>query len=63
MKIHQLLSGVNLPVTNEEQEFIERHKNSVKLSYLDERDLWLAQNLVRKGMYSVAEDHITLRKN
>jgi hypothetical protein len=61
MKIHQLVSGVSIPVNNEEQCFINKH-DSVKLTSLDERDSWLAQNLVRKGIYDVSKDHVTLSK-
>lgn len=50
MKIHQLIGGISIPVTNEEESFINRH-NSVKITSLDERDSWLAQTLVRKGIY------------
>jgi|LauGreDrversion4_2_1035121.scaffolds.fasta_scaffold464624_2 hypothetical protein len=61
MKIHQLIGGVSIPVTNEEQDFIDKH-GSVKLTSLDERDAWLAQNLVRKGIYDVSNDNVTLSK-
>jgi len=63
MKIHQLLSGVNLPVTNEEQHFIKHHEGGVKISSLDEHDQWLAQSLVRKGVYAISKDNNTLVKN
>lgn len=63
MKIHQLLSGVGIAITNEEQQFISRHDNNVRLSSLDEHDEWLAQSLVRKGVYSISKDNSTLSKN
>ena len=62
MKIRHLLSGLRLPVTNEEQEFINRHQDTTLITSLDERDTWLAQNLVRKGVYSVANDSNRLIK-
>ncbi len=62
MKIHQLVSGYGVPVTNEEQQFIKRHGDSVKLTALDEHDLWLAQGIVRKGLYNVDNDNVTLIK-
>jgi hypothetical protein len=62
MKIHQLVSGYGVPVTNEEQQFIKRHGDSVKLTTLDEHDLWLAQGIVRKGLYNVDNDNVTLIK-
>jgi hypothetical protein len=63
MKIHQLLSGVGVAITNEEQQFISRHDNNVRLSSLDDHDVWLAQSLVRKGVYSISKDSSTLSKN
>jgi hypothetical protein len=63
MKIHQLLSGFNTPVTNEEQHFIENHQGTLKLSSLDERDSWIAQSLVRKGVYTISKDSNTLITN
>lgn len=57
MKIHQLLSGLHTPVTNEEQRFIENHQTNIKISSLDEHDKWLAQNLVRKGIYAISKDN------
>lgn len=62
MKIVQLLNGVRLPLTNEETSFVKKYKDNISLSSLREHDLWLAQNLVRKGVYSVAEDCNTLIK-
>ena len=61
MKIYQLLSKVQLPVTNEENRFILKHQR-VRISSLDERDQWIAQNLVRKGIYEISKDTNTLIK-
>jgi hypothetical protein len=63
MKIQQLLGGLSVVVTNEEQQFIDRHRDRVKLTSLDEHDQWLAQNMVRKGLYSISNDSTTLIKN
>jgi len=57
MKIHQLLSGINTYLTNEENKFVEHHDGNIKLSSLDEHDHWLAQNLVRKGVYAISKDN------
>jgi len=62
MKIGQLLSGMSIVVTNAEQAFIHRHKDSVSITSLDEHDQWLAQNLVRKGLYAISKDNRTLIK-
>jgi hypothetical protein len=63
MKIHQLLSGIRTHVNNEEQKFIEHHMGNIKLSSLDEHDQWLAQGLVRKGLYTISKDSNTLILN
>jgi hypothetical protein len=63
MKIVQLLSGINTAITNEEQRFLNTHRDHVKLHSLDERDHWMAQNLVRKGLYAISNDNNTLVKN
>lgn len=63
MKIHQLLSGIGIAITNEEQQFVSKHKFGVRLAQLDEHDQWIAQNLVRKGVYSISNDSNTLINN
>jgi hypothetical protein len=61
MKIHQLLSGISIPVTNEEQKFMNLH-NRVRITSLDEHDQRVAHSLVRKGLYSIGNDDCTLTK-
>lgn len=63
MRLVQLLSGLGLAITNEEQQFINRHSTAVRLTALDDRGQWVAQNLVRKGVYSISNDNRTLIKN
>jgi len=63
MKIEQLLNGIRIPLTNEEHKFVSRHDSSVKITSLDEHDQWLAQSLVRKGIYQISKDNNTLINN
>lgn len=63
MKIYQLLSGMQVPLNNQERQFVEKYSNKVRLDSLNEHDQWLAQNLVRKGFYSISNDNTTLIKN
>jgi hypothetical protein len=63
MKIHQLLSGIRMPITNEEHRFIENHNTDIKISSLDDHDQWIAQGLVRKGVYRISKDNNTLINN
>jgi hypothetical protein len=63
MKIRQLLSGFDIAITNDEHQFMERHSNDVRLTSLDEHDQWIAQTLVRKGVYTISKDSTTLIKN
>ena len=62
MRISQLLSGLSIALTNQEKDFVETHKDRVSLLNLNEHDLWVAQNLVRKGIYSISKDNQTLIK-
>jgi ribosomal protein RSM22 (predicted rRNA methylase) len=62
MKIVQILPELNLSITNEESSFVKKFGNSVKISSLDEHSQWVAQNLVRKGVYSISNDNNTLIK-
>lgn len=57
MKIYQLLQDMTVPLNNEEHNFVESHGVKVKLTSLDERQLWVAQNLVRKGVYDITRDN------
>lgn len=63
MKIAQLLSGMSVAITNQEQHFIEAHTKTVHIDSLSEQDQWLAQTLVRKGIYKISKDSRTLIKN
>jgi hypothetical protein len=63
MKIAQLLSGVSISLTNQEQEFIQDHAGNIHIDSLAEHDQWLAQNLVRKGIYTLSKDNQHLIKN
>jgi hypothetical protein len=63
MKIDQLLSGIHIVLTNEEKSFVEKHEDGISITSLDEHDQWLAQSLVRKGIYSISKDNVTLTKN
>jgi hypothetical protein len=63
MRIHQLIGGTSIPLTNEEDSFVKKHNTTVKITSLDEHDQWLAQGLVRKGVYQVDKDDNTLIRN
>lgn len=57
MKIHQLVGTIPIVVTNEEKRFIKGHPDNVPLSALDDHELWIAQNLVRKNVYQLTNDN------
>jgi hypothetical protein len=63
MKIVQLLSGYATAITNEEQHFVKSHPSEVSISSLDEHNQVVAQNLVRKGIYSISKDDRRLINN
>lgn len=62
MKIAQLLSGIPIALTNEERHFVDKHQSQVSILSLDEHDQWLAQNLVRKGIYELSKDSRSIIK-
>jgi len=61
MKIAQLLDGVSIALTNEEHKFVKRFPQAT-INALDERDKWIAQNLVRKGIYELSNDSRSIIK-
>lgn len=61
MKIVHLLSGLDVALSNQEQQFANKY-NHVKINSLSEHEQWLAQNLVRKGIYAISKDNETLIK-
>jgi hypothetical protein len=58
MRIHHILDGISIILTNEENSFVNQHPAQISLSSLHEHELWTAQNLVRKGVYRL-NDHST----
>ena len=62
MKIAQLISGIKIALTNEEVNFVKKYGKRVQLLSLSEHSQWIAQNLVRKGVYSISKDNNTLVK-
>jgi hypothetical protein len=62
MKIHQILNGIGIIVTNEERDFIKKHGEDVPLSLLDPHQHYLAHTLVRKGVYEMSDDRRSITK-
>jgi len=65
MKIHQLVGGPSIILTNEEKDFIKKHHEQIPFRSLFDRDEVLARNLVRKGVYEISNDNqsIILKKD
>jgi hypothetical protein len=65
MRIHHIVDGISILITNEERGFISKNDHDINLESLDEHDQWLAHNLVRKGIYSISKDkkNLTLINN
>lgn len=61
MKIHQLLAGPSIILTNEECDFVKSHDKEISIKSLYDRDQVLARNLVRKGVYEISKDNQNLR--
>lgn len=62
MKIQQILGSMGVALNNEEKDFVADHGEEITLTVLDEHGLWIAQNLVRKGIYEISNDDKTLIK-
>ena len=60
MRIHHLVGGPHIQLTNEEKDFIDAQRPEIKIRALRERDIIVAQNLVRKGVYEISTDNQTL---
>lgn len=57
MKINDVIQRMpSLYLTNEEQAFVNYYGDEVHKNSLDEHGLWVAQNLVRKGLYEISKD-------
>jgi len=62
MKIHQILDGISIIITNEERDFIKKHGNDIPLSLLDQHQNYLAHTLIRKGVYEMSDDRRKITK-
>lgn len=60
MKIHHIVDRPPIALTNEEHQFVDRHPTEIALKGLYDRDLIIAQTLVRKGIYEISTDKQTL---
>ena len=62
MRIYEIIDSPKLILTNEEHHFAENHFDKIDIASLKEREYVIAQNLVRKGLYSISKDNTTLIK-
>ena len=63
MKIKDVLvSMIGIALTNEEKDFVSYYGNQITLSSLDDHGIWVAQNLVRKGIYEISNNDAQLIK-
>lgn len=60
MRMHQILDNLSIAVTNEEKNFIKTHSDHISVSSLNEHETWIAQNLVRKNIYTVKGKNLVL---
>lgn len=61
MKIVHLLN-ISVPLSNEEDLFVNEHSNEFSIESLMGRDEVVARNLVRKGIYEISKDSKRLVK-
>lgn len=62
MRLHEISNGIPIFITSEENTFIEQYGNQISVSSLDEHNSYLANNLVRKGVYSISKDKKVISK-
>lgn len=62
MKLHEISGGVPIFLTTEEDLFIKKHGNQIYVSSLDEHNTYLANNLIRKGVYDISNDRKVINK-
>lgn len=62
MRLHEISDGVPIFISVEEHNFIKKHGSKVFVSSLDEHNSYLANNLVRKGVYSISNDRKVISK-
>jgi len=61
MRISHLLENITIILNNEERDFVNRHRDLISISSLDEHDAWVAQNLVRKHVYEITNNGKTIK--
>jgi hypothetical protein len=62
VKILDLYSELPIILNNEEKKFVVVHGFRASLSSMNERDQWIAENLIRKGVYNYSHDRAYIVK-
>ena len=62
MKIKDVIESMGIVLSNEERNFVTVHGEHVVLTGLDDHDIWLAQNLIRKGIYEISNNDNQINK-
>ena len=62
MKMQELYTGIGVSLTNEENSFLTLHGYNVPVSSLNDRQEWIAQSLIKKGIYDYSSDRKHLIK-
>lgn len=63
MRLHEINNGVPVILNNEEQKFVKTFRNHVLINSLNEHEKWIAQNLVRKNVYTIIDNDRYLKLN
>lgn len=56
MRYHEIKGGVPILINNEENAFITEHGDTISIEMLDEHQEFIANNLVRKGVFTISKD-------
>ena len=60
MRYYEIAGLPSIIITNEENAFIQKNGHKVQLSFLDEHQTYIANLLVRKGVYQISKDRETI---
>jgi len=58
MRLQDILDSIRVYTTNEEKNFIKKFGSKVYLKNLEEHESYIAQKLLRKGIYEISNDNV-----
>jgi hypothetical protein len=53
MRVYEITPNLSMMLSNEEMSFVNKHHDQILVDSLNDKDAWMARNLVRKGVYEL----------